>query len=91
MWVGAALSGGHSKHMAVPIPAPQGAGTAAKCETLDVTFPAAGLMGRTQTLPVGVKSSTKAWRKISLLSFPCMPLPSHPSDPDAPFHAAARG
>lgn len=89
MWQGAALSGGHNKHVAVPTLAPQG--TTAKCETMDVTFPAAGWMGRAQTSPVGVKPSTKACRKISLLSLHCVPVPPHPSDPDAPFHAAERG
>lgn len=70
---------------------PWGTGATAKGDTLDVTLPAAGWMGRTQTSPVGVKSSIKACRKISLLSFPCTPVPSHPSDPDAPLHAAERG
>lgn len=47
MWLGAALFGGHTMHMALPIPSPLRAGATTECETSDVTFPSVGLIDRT--------------------------------------------
>lgn len=76
MWQGAALSGGHNKHLAVPTAAPQGTtGATAKCETVDVTFPAAGLMGRApnitcggEVLHQGVQKNLFSFISLSLLT-----------------------
>lgn len=47
MWLEAVLSGGHTMHMALPIPSPLRARATTKCETLNVTFPSVVSIDRT--------------------------------------------
>ena len=91
MWLGAALSGGHTVYMALPVPSPLRARATTKCETFNGTFPSVVLIDRTWTLLVGVKASAKPCRNGTLLSFHHTPVPLHPFDPDATLHAAVRG